>query len=318
MQRREVENLLALTRLNHPNVVRFIAYSEQDNALVMEYIDGLSLKIHLDQCNGKLEWEEASIAMRGILSGLQQLHSTPGNPMLHRDVTPTNIMLRNAPIQHANDVVLVDFGLSKRDNTKGQSITQGEMFIGTPVYMSVEAARGIKLDTRADVWSAGVIMYEMLAGKRPFNGGNDLQVLESIKNYKPKRLPAAGDGVNAFILKALEKKKENRFQDASDMLEVFKIVCEDRYSEPEQLKKNQSLSKTYSREARSAQPQDTGGEVAVAAAAATDAFSSPAEALKTQDDRRGGPQREGRLPVIEGFFCKKIPDKKQLVRDNEA
>jgi serine/threonine protein kinase len=80
-QKREVENLHALTRLNHPNVVRFVDYLEQDNALVMEYIDGLSLKIHLHQCNGKLEWEEASIAMRGILSGLQQLHSTPGNPV---------------------------------------------------------------------------------------------------------------------------------------------------------------------------------------------------------------------------------------------
>jgi eukaryotic-like serine/threonine-protein kinase len=169
MQRREVVNLHALTRLNHPNVVRFIDYLEHDNALVMEYIDGLSLNIHLDQCNRKLEWEEASIAMRGILSGLHQLHSTPGNPMLHRDVTPTNIMLRDAPIQHANQVVLVDFGLSKRENTKGQSITQGEMFIGTPGYMSVETARGIKLDTRADVWSAGVIKYEILAGRRPFH-----------------------------------------------------------------------------------------------------------------------------------------------------
>ena len=119
--------------------------------------------------------------------------------MLHRDVKPANIMLRDAPIQHANHVVLVDFGLSKREK-QGQSITQGEMFIGTPGYMSVEAARGIKLDTRADVWSAGVIMYQMLAGRQPFTGRNDLQVLESIKNDKPQSLPTAGDGVNAFYI----------------------------------------------------------------------------------------------------------------------
>ena len=206
--------------------------------------------------------------------------------MLHRDVKPANIMLRDAPIQHANHVVLVDFGLSKREN-QGQSITQGEMFIGTPGYMSVEAARGIKLDTRADVWSAGVIMYQMLAGRQPFTGRNDLQVLESIKNDKPQSLPTAGDGVNAFIFRALEKEKENRFQDASDMLEVFKIVCEDRYSVPEQLKKPQSPSKTYSREARSAQPQDV--------------TASPASEV-------GILQKQKKKPRIVAFFAKKRTD----------
>jgi serine/threonine protein kinase len=294
MLSREVENLHALTRLNHPNVVRFIDYLERDNALVMEYIDGLSLKAHLAQCNGKLEWEEASIAMQGILSGVQQLHSMPGNPMLHRDVTPTNIMLRDAPVQHANHVVLVDFGLSKRENTNGQSMTQGEMFVGTPGYMSVEAARGIKLDTRADVWSAGVIMYEMLAGRRPFTGGNDLQVLESIKNDKPKSLPTAGDGVNAFIFRALEKEKENRFQDASDMLEVFKIVCEDRYSVPEELKTPLNPSKTYSREARSAQPQDF--------------TASPASEVGRQKQEKKG------KPRIVAFFAKKRTDVAEMVK----
>jgi serine/threonine protein kinase/acid stress-induced BolA-like protein IbaG/YrbA len=246
MQNREVQNLNALTVLQHPNVVRFIDYLDEHHALVMEYIDGRSLKTHLHESRGKLKWEEACIIMRGILSGLECLHcSTPEFPMLHRDVTPANVMLRESPVQHTVQVVLIDLGLSKRIQEKGQTITVGEKFIGTPEYLSPEIVRGLDpkaFDTRVDVWAAGVILYEMLAGKRPFTGVNYLQIFECIKNKSPKSISTAGSGVNKFIYRALEKEREKRFTDASDMLNVFNEVCKNRQNIPEQLMQPQKPS----------------------------------------------------------------------------
>ena len=205
----------------------------------MEYIDGRSLKTHLNHSHGKLEWEEACIIMRGVLSGLECMHtSMPGNPMLHRDVKPDNVMLRDTRVQHADQVVLVDLGLSKRVQEKGQTITVGEIFIGTPEYLSPEVAKGLDpkaFDTRVDVWAAGVLMYEMLAGRRPFTGNNTLQLFQSILNASPKPIATAGSGVNAFINRALEKQRERRFTDASDMLEGFEEVHKNRHDVPERL-----------------------------------------------------------------------------------
>jgi len=243
LQSREVQNLDALTK--HPNVVRFIDYLNEHNALVMEYINGRSLETHILDSERKLKAEEAYNIMRGILSGLECLHSgMKGNPMLHRDIKPANVMLRDSPVQHTDQVVLVDFGLSKCVKEKGQTITIGEVFIGTLEYLSPEVVKGLDpkaFDTRIDVWAAGVILYEMLAGTKPFNG-NTLQILESIKNESPKSIPTAGKGVNAFINRSLEKKREKRFTDASDMLEVFEHVCKNRHSIPEQLMQPQKPS----------------------------------------------------------------------------
>ena len=107
--------------------------------------------------------------------------------MLHRDITPANVMLRNAPVTSSDQVVLVDFGLSKRVDQKGQTITVGQMILGTPDYLSVEVAKGLEpkdFDTRVDVWAAGVVLYEMLAGKRPFSGRNYLALFQEIYSKK--------------------------------------------------------------------------------------------------------------------------------------
>ena len=105
--------------------------------------------------------------------------------------------------------------------------------------------RGIissKLDTRVDVWAAGVVCYEMLAGRLPFTGRNEYQLIESIKNDPLESLETAGEAVNAFLQRALEKKREQRFENAKQMFEVFEEVFEDRHIEPEKLAKPQPPS----------------------------------------------------------------------------
>jgi len=225
---REAENLNALTKLQHPNVVQFIDCTNR--ALVMEHIQGLTLKVHLNYTNRHaLPWDEASVITRGLLAGLGCLHSMKP-PLLHRDVSTANVMLRVAPVTDTQQVVLVDFGLSKRTGkTATQTKTVGQIFLGTAAYLAPEVGRveSKDLDARIDVWAAGVILYEMLAGQRPWTApaGEDMMLIHKISQEKHKRISKAEFGVNAFLNRALEKDKVQRFSDAIEMLDVFEQVC---------------------------------------------------------------------------------------------
>ena len=153
---REIENLEALSRLRHPNIVQYIGFLQRECALIMKYVSGIPLSAHLqDDSGGKrsLRWDEASVIMLGILSGLKCLHTMQNGCMLHRDVKPENVMLSSTPVTDVSHVTLVDFGLSKRMNV-GQTVTKGERMIGTPAYLSPEVLRGMlsrDLDARVDV-----------------------------------------------------------------------------------------------------------------------------------------------------------------------
>ena len=256
---REVENLVAIAKLNHPNLVRFIDFVEEKSALVMEYIDGICLKDKLKLEGGgqqKLPWVRANVIMRGMLSGLACLH-TMDRVMSHRDIKPDNIMIAKTPrgSLDADNIVLVDFGLSKRANA-GQTMTYGERFIGSPHYFSPEQVSSDgRLDVRVDVWAAGIVMYEMLGGKRPFRSKIESQcveensfdqsmmsLFESIKNDSMTRIPTAGLGVNIFMERALQKKRRDRFSDVKEMLETFEALCKDPDTVPDQLMRPQKPS----------------------------------------------------------------------------
>jgi len=163
----------------------------------------------------------------------------------------THFLFTTGPIGLSSQVVLVDFGLSKRNNV-GQTVTRADTFIGTPAYFSPEhMILGKKLDVRVDVWAAGVILFEMLAGSRPFlakahdseEEGVDktIALLEAIRSRDVRRLPV-GLGVNAFLKRALEKKREMRFEDATDMLEVFEQIKTNPHIIPDPLTKPQKPS----------------------------------------------------------------------------
>ena len=252
---REVENLTAISLKRHPNLVRILDVVDTVDCLglIMEYVDGTSLKAYLGiQRQNKMDWEQSSIIMCGILSGLECLHTLEHAPMIHRDLKPENVMLatKEGPVNLSTRVVLVDFGLAKRNNV-GQTMTQAGSFIGTPAYFSPEHCSGKKLDLRTDIWAAGIVLYEMLSGKHPFlsskeesdDGTRMLELFEAIRSLKicERRLPF-GLGVNSFIMRALEQERSKRFEDAQNMFAVFQEVCKNPAIIPEQLTKPQRPS----------------------------------------------------------------------------
>ena len=200
---REVFNL---RNINHPNVVRYLdclSFPNNDYALVMEYILGKPLDEIL-KTKKSFEWDctstlSAKHIIKGLLQGLSALHSMCP-PLVHRDVKPSNIMIAS----EAHRVLLVDFGLSKRQSS-GQTLTESlQNVCGTPAYLSPEAVMGLDdLDERIDVWAAGVVLHEMLAGAPLFRAPNLFALGQQIGTYEFNPIPRAPAGVNDYLLRRM-------------------------------------------------------------------------------------------------------------------
>ncbi|KAJ1479575.1 kinase-like domain-containing protein, partial [Baffinella frigidus] len=157
---REVETLEKLLEVGrHPNIVRFIKHFEEQSIIVMQYIEGESLKQRLLRAGKRLGNSEVKWISTGFLRGLGVLHALN---ISHRDVKPDNIMLavESGVSDESDRVVLVDFGLSKEHDAE-QTITKDFALLGTAAYMSPERLQPGKTDLRVDVWAAGVVMFEM-------------------------------------------------------------------------------------------------------------------------------------------------------------
>jgi eukaryotic-like serine/threonine-protein kinase len=193
--------------------------------IVMEYLEGESLASLLER-QGPLDLGAACGIMESVLLGLAVAHE---KGIVHRDLKPDNIFL-NARVGEPPAVKLIDFGISKitREGTSSK-LTQTGSLLGTPAYMSPEQARGeSEVDHRTDLYSIGVVLYEMLTGKLPFEGENYNQLIVKVLTRQPtpprQANPAFPREAEELVLRALAKNREERFQSALEMLEALKNV----------------------------------------------------------------------------------------------
>jgi serine/threonine protein kinase/tetratricopeptide (TPR) repeat protein len=202
----------AAAALNHPNICTIYEIDEADGRLfiAMELIKGRSLKEKIAE--GPIRLDEVLDISIQVAEGLNSAHM---QGIVHRDIKPANIMA--AP---GGQVKIMDFGLAK---TRGRTrLTQTGSTLGTVSYMSPEQARGAEVDDRTDLWSLGVVLYEMLTGRLPFGGDHEQAVIYSILNKEPEPVTALRTGVpkelERIVLKALAKSPNERYQHMDELL----------------------------------------------------------------------------------------------------
>jgi eukaryotic-like serine/threonine-protein kinase len=232
---RFVSEAKAASALNHPNILTIYEFGEVEDTrfIVSEYIEGKTLREIIRESRLRVpEILDISIQVTGALSAAHKAH------LVHRDIKPENIMIR--PDGY---VKVLDFGLAKLVQQKNNSILSLEeptirknltakgVIVGTANYMSPEQAQGEGVDGRTDIFSLGVLIYEMLAGKPPFEGGNAMETIGSILNKEPVPLsrltPEVPHELDRIINKALRKDREERYQTARDLLMDLKDVRQD-------------------------------------------------------------------------------------------
>ena len=217
-QERFMQEAQAAAGLSHPNIctVHEVDEAEGKSFISMEFIDGQSLKEKMSE--GPLKAEEALGIVLQIAEGLSEAHQ---KGIIHRDIKSANIM-----VSEKGQVKIMDFGLAKL--TGGVDLTQTTRIMGTVSYMSPEQARGEVVDKRTDIWSLGVLLYEMLAGRLPFRGDNFQAVFYSILNEEPEPLGKLHSdlegGFENIIFKALQKNPAQRYQYLSEFLEDLRAI----------------------------------------------------------------------------------------------
>jgi serine/threonine protein kinase len=207
-----------VAKLEHPNIVPVYDYSEHEKRpfLVMKFIEGITLKARMDQ--GSLSSEEITRIVDAVGSALAYAHK---QGILHRDIKPSNVLIAND-----GQIYLADFGLA-RIAQSGESTLSSDMIMGTPQYISPEQAMGKgDLDQRTDLYSFGVMLYEMVVGKVPFNADTPFSIIHD-HIYSPLPLPRAvnpdvPETVERVLLKGLAKERDDRFEDAGKLVTAFK------------------------------------------------------------------------------------------------
>ena len=206
----------AAAKLNHPNIITIYEVSEHDGRpfFAMEHVEGESLREIVKF--GKLSTDRVIDIVIQICEGLQAAHDAG---IVHRDIKPSNII-----IDKSARCRILDFGLAAIQTE--EKLTKSGSSIGTVSYMSPEQVQGEKVDHRSDIFSLGVVLYEMIAGQLPFKGDYDAAVIYSIINQMPEPLARyksdISDELQRIVSKILEKDRETRYQHADGMLADFK------------------------------------------------------------------------------------------------
>lgn len=210
----------AIAMLSHPNIIEVydVCFAHNMRCIVMEYIDGITLKEYMEE-QRPLAWKETVHFILQILKALSHAHS---KGIVHRDIKPQNVMLlADAKIK------ITDFGIARFARSESHTLT--DRAIGSVHYISPEQARGDHTDQRADIYSIGVMLYEMLTGQLPFDADSPVSVaLKQIELEAPSPRginPDIPEGLEEITLRAMEKDPDRRYQSADDMLadiEAFK------------------------------------------------------------------------------------------------
>ena len=213
MRRRFKNESKAMAVLNHSNVMRVydVSFSDRMQSIVMEYIDGITLKEYIEQ-QGSLKWKEAVHFTVQTLRALQHAHD---KGIVHRDIKPQNIMLLSD-----GTIKITDFGIARFARSETRTLT--DKAIGSVHYISPEQAAGAATDARTDLYAVGVILYEMLTGRVPFEADTPVSVaLKQIQStaIPPRQInPSIPEGLQEITLHAMEKDITKRYQSAAQML----------------------------------------------------------------------------------------------------
>lgn len=207
-----------VAKLEHPNIVPVYDYAEHEKRpyLIMKFVEGDTLKARMDQ--GPLTADEISKIVDAVGSALSYAHK---QGVLHRDIKPSNVLLADD-----GQIYLADFGLARMAQA-GESTLSSDMMMGTPQYISPEQAMGkADLDNRTDLYSFGVMLYEMVVGKVPFSADTPFSIIHD-HIYTPLPLPhivnpKVPEPVERVLLKALAKERNDRFDNATNLVAAFK------------------------------------------------------------------------------------------------
>ncbi|MFN0183560.1 MAG: serine/threonine-protein kinase [Aquabacterium sp.] len=205
--RREAQ---AAGRLAHPGIVLVYEFGEDADRsyIVMEYLEGVTLR-QLMRSKGRLDLIDAYALARQLLIALDYSHKLG---VVHRDLKPANLM-----VVDGRRLKIMDYGIAR---VGASSLTQTGSMMGTPTHMAPEQLMGREVDARADLWSAGVLLYEMLTGETPFGADTPVAVMHHVLQAEPAlpsvRTPALGAAFDAVVARALAKAPENRFQTAAE------------------------------------------------------------------------------------------------------
>ena len=212
--RREAQ---AAGRLTHPNIVGVFDYGETSDLayIVMEYVDGPPLKDLLDK-HERFVLADIVRIMEDLLAGLQFSHE---RGVVHRDIKPANVMLTAA-----GQAKIADFGIARIESS---SMTQAGTVLGTPAYMSPEQFMGQVVDARTDIYSSGVLLYQLLTGDRPFEGGMSAIMHKALNTEPPapsQIAVTAPPSFDAVVRRAMAKRPEDRFATANAFIEAVRIA----------------------------------------------------------------------------------------------
>jgi serine/threonine-protein kinase len=204
----------AASRLDHPNTVRLIDFGQTKEGLLfiaMEFLNGRSLRQEIDRLV-KLPPNRVLRIVSQMCASLGEAH---GQGIIHRDIKPDNVFLQE--MKGAGDFVKVlDFSVAKLDTPDAQ-VTRAGVVFGTPAYMSPEQGRGVQLDARSDIYAVGIVAYEMLTGKPPFDAKIPTEVVMMHLREQPPPLTSAPPQLAKLIMKALEKDPGRRQQTAEEL-----------------------------------------------------------------------------------------------------